>query len=129
MKSAKQAWLLFRALYELARYEVIIRLCGSGRILRQLRRQSTVAKPINHEMERAICDAVLFATCLYWKPVLCLQRAVSTVRLLRRHGIVARLVIGYRPSPFFSHAWVEVDGRVVYGSSAYQKRLRLLHTA
>ena len=132
MKSAKQAWLVFRALYELARYEVIIRLCGSGRILRQLHRQSITAKAIgselgNHELEQAICDAVLLATCFYWKPVLCLQRAVCTVRLLRRHGTVARLVIGYRPSPFFSHAWVEVDGRVVYGSSAYQKRLKLLH--
>jgi hypothetical protein len=78
-------------------------------------------------MEKAICDAVLLATCFYWKPVLCLQRAVCTVRLLRRYGIHARLVIGYRPSPFFSHAWVEVDGRVVYGSPAYQKRLMPLH--
>jgi hypothetical protein len=129
MKSAKQVRLVFRALYELTRYQVIISLRGSGCILRQLRRQSIAAKPANHELERAISDAVLLATCLYWKPVLCLQRAVCTVRLLRRHGIVARLVIGYRPSPFFSHAWVEVDGRVVYGSPVYQKRLRLLHTA
>jgi hypothetical protein len=129
MKRAKQAGLVLRALFELARYEVIISLCGSGRILRQLRRQSFAARPADRELESAICDAVLLATCLYWKPVLCLQRAVCTVRLLRRHGVVARLVIGYRPSPFFSHAWVEVDGRVVYGSPAYQKRLRLLHTA
>lgn len=129
MKSTKQVWLMFRALYELARYELIISLCGSARILRQLRRQSIAAKPISHELEQAICDAVLLATCFYWKPVLCLQRSVCTVRLLRRHGLVARLVIGYRPSPFFSHAWVEVDGRVVYGSPAYQKRLLPLHVA
>jgi hypothetical protein len=134
MKSAKQNWLVFRALYELARYEAIIRLHGSGRILRQLRRQSIAEQLINPEsgspeLERAICDAVLLATCFYWKPVLCLQRAVCTVRLLRRRGIVAQLVIGYRPSPFFSHAWVEVDGRVVYGSTAYQKRLLPLHVA
>jgi hypothetical protein len=129
MKNAKQVWLVFGALYELARYEVIIRLRGSGRILQELRRQSIAAEPISPELERAICDAVLLATCFYWKPVLCLQRAVCTVRLLRRHGIVARLVIGYRPSPFFSHAWVEVEGRVVYGSRAYQKRLLPLHVA
>ena len=127
MKSAKQVRLVLRALYELARYEVIISLRGSGCILSQLKTQSIAAKPASHELEQAICDAVLLATCFYWKPVLCLQRAVCTARLLRRHGIVARLVIGYRPSPFFSHAWVEVDGRVVYGSPAYQKRLRLLH--
>ena len=119
--------LLGRALFEISRYEVTVSLRGSGRILSQLKRQSITARPNNEELEQAICDAVHLATCLYWKPVLCLQRAVCTVRLLRRHGIFARLVIGYRPSPFFSHAWVEVDGRVVYGSAAYQKRLLPLH--
>jgi hypothetical protein len=127
MKSAKRTWLVFSALYELARYEVILALCGSGRILKQLRRQAITAQANDHEWEQNICEAALLATCFYWKPVLCLQRAVCTVRLLRRRGIVARLVIGYRPSPFFSHAWVEVNGRVVYGSPAYQKRLQPLH--
>jgi len=125
----KKSWLMCRALYEIARYEVVVSLRGSGRILSQLKRQSIAARPTNQELEKAICDAVHLATCFYWKPVLCLQRAVCTVRLLRRHGIFARLVIGYRPSPFFSHAWVEVDGRVVYGSAAYQKRLMPLHVA
>jgi Transglutaminase-like superfamily len=129
MKRARQVRLLLSALYELARYEVNIRSRGSGRILSQLKLQTVTAKPAGRELEQAVCDAVLLATCLYWKPVLCLQRAVCTVRLLRRRGLPARLVIGYRPSPFFSHAWVEVDGRVVYGSPAYQKRLRPLHVA
>ena len=123
MKSVR---LLCRALYEIVRYEVVLSLLGSGRILSQLRGQS-IATKAGAEFEKKICDAVLLATCFYWKPVLCLQRAVCTVRLLRRHGIHAHLVIGYRPSPFFSHAWVEVDGRVVYGSPAYQKRLIPLH--
>jgi hypothetical protein len=123
----KRAGLVCRALYEIARYEVVLSLLGSGHILSQLRRQSVSLRSTSAETERTICDAVLLATCFYWKPVLCLQRAVCTVRLLRRHGIHARLVIGYRPSPFFSHAWVEVDGRVVYGSAAYQKRLLPLH--
>src|ERR1700754_1703947 len=123
----KKICLVIRALYELARYETIVSWRGSGRVLQQLQRQSTKAQPAGRELEKAVCDAVLLATCFYFKPVLCLQRAVCTVRLLRRHGIVARLVIGYRPAPFFSHAWVEVGGRVVYGSPAYQKRLRPLH--
>jgi hypothetical protein len=123
----KKIRLVFRAFYELVRYEVVLSLLGSGRILSQLKRQPVSARTVSAEMEKAICDAVLLATCFYWKPVLCLQRAVCTVRLLRRYGIHARLVIGYRPSPFFSHAWVEVDGRVVYGSPAYQKRLMPLH--
>ena len=123
----KNIRLVFRALFEIARYEVVLSLLGSGRILSQLKRQSVTPETVSVESEKAICDAVLLATCFYWKPVLCLQRAVCTVRLLRRHGIHARLVIGYRPSPFFSHAWVEVNGRVVYGSTAYQERLVPLH--
>lgn len=129
MKKARPTGLMFKALYELARYEVIFSALGTGRILAQLRRQAIAEQPGSRELEQAVCDAVLLATCFYWKPVLCLQRAVCTVRLLRRHGIAARLVIGYRPSPFFSHAWVEVDGRVVYGSPAYQQRLLPLHVA
>lgn len=125
----KEIGLVLRALYEILHYEVVLSLRGSGRILSQLKQQSITAKAASSELEKAICDAVLLAICFYWKPVLCLQRAVCTVRLLRRHGIQARLVIGYRPSPFFSHAWVEVNGRVVYGSPAYQKRLLPLHVA
>jgi transglutaminase superfamily protein len=127
MNRATQVLRVTSALYEFVRYEVSVRLRGSGPILSQLRLQPVASKPTGGELEQALCDAVLLATCFYWKPVLCLQRAVCTVRLLRRHGIAARLVIGYRPSPFFSHAWVEVDGRVVYGSPAYQKRLRPLY--
>jgi len=128
MKGARYALLVCRALYELARYEAIIWLRGFGCIQRELSRQSIAPKPTSPELEQAICDAVLLATCLYWKPVLCLQRAVCAVRLLRKDGIAGRLVIGYRPSPFFSHAWVEVDGRIVNGSPAYQTRLQVLYT-
>ena len=125
----KEIGLVLRALYEIIHYEVVLSLRGSGRILSQLKQQTITARAASSEREKAICDSVLLATCFYWKPVLCLQRAVCTVRLLRRHGIHARLVIGYRPSPFFSHAWVEVNGRVAYGSPAYQKRLLTLLVA
>lgn len=127
MKRTKYAWLVLRALYEMARYEVVISVRGSGCILRRLGAQPATEKAASQELERAICDAAHLATCFYWKPVLCLQRAVCTARLLRKYGIDARMVIGYRPAPFFSHAWVEVDGRVVYGSAAYRERLRPLY--
>ena len=126
MKTARYASLVFTALCEITRYELIVSSRGIGCILRQLRQQRVSQKPCTEALQQAICEAVLLATCFYWKPVLCLQRSVCTVRLLRQYGIYARLAIGYRPSPFFSHAWVEVNGRVVYGSAAYQKRLQSL---
>jgi hypothetical protein len=126
MTKIRFAWLVFSAFLEIVRYEIILKMCGSGYILQQLNRQTVTRKPFTPEVERSICDAVLLATCFHWQPVLCLQRSVCTARLLRTHGMEARLVIGYRPLPFFSHAWVEVDGRVVYGSPAYKQQLQPL---
>jgi len=128
MQRIKHAWLVFSALYELARYDVTTALRGSANI-RRLNPQPITDNPANRELVRSICDAVVLAACFYWKPVLCLQRSVSTVRLLRRHGVIARLVIGYRTAPFFSHAWVEVDGHIVTDSPTYQQRLQVLYTA
>lgn len=122
------AGVVMRALYELIRYDAINATCGFGPIRRNLargiRKPAAAATP---DCERAVCDAILFATCLYWKPVLCLQRAVCTARVLRSQGVGARLVIGYRDAPFFSHAWVEVGQRVVNDSPVYRQRLRVLH--
>jgi hypothetical protein len=128
MKSPNYGWLVAGALYELVRYEVVLALRGFGGVQRQVGGQSVAACEVSDETEKVVCDAVLLATCLYWKPVLCLQRSVCLVRLLRRHGVFGRLVIGYRPAPFFSHAWAEVGGRVVNSSAGYQRRLRVLYT-
>jgi hypothetical protein len=49
-----------------------------------------------------------------------------TARLLRRRGFDAEVVIGCRPEPFFSHAWVELDGRVVNDSPVYREQLPAL---
>jgi hypothetical protein len=127
MQHLKHALLVFCALYELARYDVVSAWRGSTN-MRWLNPRSITNKPTSHELVRITCDAVSFATCLYWKPVLCLQRSVCIVRLLRKRGVGARLVIGYRPAPFFFHAWVEVSGRIVNDSAAYQQRLQLLYS-
>jgi hypothetical protein len=126
---ARYAFLVLRALFEMARYDAIVSSLGIGRILRQLRRQHVPVTPCSEDLQKGICDAVLLASCFYWKPVLCLQRSVCTTVLLRKYGIGAKVVIGYRPAPFFSHSWVEVNGHVAYGSAAYQQRLQILVTA
>lgn len=128
MTSPAFAWFVVRALAELIKFDVQRTPWQSLAALR-------VTAPAATDGERArrlevdICRAVLLAAALYWKPVLCLQRSHCVARLLRAHGVPARLVIGYRPVPFFSHAWVEVAGRVVNDSPVYRQRLRILHTA
>jgi len=67
----------------------------------------------SRESVQEICSATDVACICYPKQVLCLQRSAVTVCLLRRRGYNAQMVIGAQQMPFRSHAWVEVDGRVV----------------
>ena len=122
------ARLVIRALGELVRYDLIHPLHGFGRIYRHVERQQVAPRAFQPETDALVCEAVSLATCLYWKRVYCLQRSAVTARMLKKSGIDARLVIGYRPSPFFSHAWVEVNGRVVNDSPAYKERMHVLCT-
>jgi len=122
-------YLTIRALWELTRYEVVNFVFGFGTIHRQMVRHSVTKRKHDAETVRRVCEAVSLAACFYWKPVLCLQRSVAAARLLRKYGVHGHLVIGYRPSPFFSHAWVEVDDRVVNDSPGYKQRLIVLSTA
>jgi hypothetical protein len=74
--------------------------------------------PVSERLERPdvsekVCAAVDMACIWYWKRVLCLQRSVATACLLKRRGVPALMMIGAQQMPFRSHAWVEVDGRVV----------------
>lgn len=60
-----------------------------------------------------LCRAVDIACVLYFKRVLCLQRSVVTVILLRHHGFNADLVVGAQSSPFKAHAWAELSNVVI----------------
>ena len=116
--------LLLRALWEMARYDALSKALGFGGVRRSMKPpRSREAAPSTIE---AVCEAVGCVSSFYWKPLLCLQRSIVTARLLRFLGISAEVVIGYRAQPFFSHAWVEVGGRVVNDSSAYQTKLQIL---
>ena len=128
MTRAARAWLVVRALCELIRHDVLHTALGVKRMQARPVRRATRIGRADVDVETDVCDAVVLACCLYWKPVLCLQRSMCAMRLLRSRGIAARVVVGYRPVPFFSHAWVEVDGRVVNDSPAYKTRLTTLHT-
>jgi Transglutaminase-like superfamily len=126
MQRTRYILLMLRALWELARYDLVRVTRGFQRLYQGLEQQKIASSATRHVPEALVCDAVCLASCFYWKPVVCLQRSVVAARLLKKYGIAAQLVIGYRPSPFFSHAWVEVDGRVVNDSPGYKQRLQVL---
>jgi hypothetical protein len=60
-----------------------------------------------------LCRAMDYACVFYFNRVLCLQRSTATTFLLRRHGWSTELVIGVQMVPFKSHAWCEINGKVV----------------
>ena len=118
--------LAMRAMCELCRYDLVAATLGFRAVHRGLERLRCKRRPAHAGLETSILRTVAAVSSFYWKPVRCLHRSVVTVRLLRRYGIAGQVVIGCRAVPFASHAWVEVDGRVINDSSGYQQKLRVL---
>jgi Transglutaminase-like superfamily len=127
MIGSRRRALFVRAFYELLRYDLLY-VFGVRDFRRHLAGLPIGTASSAATREHDIVDAFAVAAMFYWKPVRCLQRSVCLVRMLRRRDVCARLVIGYRPAPFFSHAWIEIAGRVVADSAAYARQLRVLVT-
>ena len=102
----------------------VARLMGFAGLHRRVR-ACRVAPTVSSSPD-AIVWAVDEACLWYVKRAYCLQRSAVAAWMLRRHGFDACLVIGYRPVPFESHAWVEVQGRIVNDRPQYQRRFRVL---
>jgi Transglutaminase-like superfamily len=115
---AAQAWLGLLA-FDIARPAGFARLCA------WLQRRRPSRRPPRATAEEIIWS-VDEACVWYVKGAACLQRSAVATWLLRRNGIAAQLVIGCRPLPFESHAWVEVDGRVVNDLPQYQRAFVVL---
>lgn len=89
-------------------------LTGFRAIHRAVARTRVSASPAKYDALRLVRFAVRDVCLVYFKQVHCLQRSAAVVRMLRRRGVAATLVIGCQAVPVASHAWVEVDGRVVW---------------
>ncbi len=99
---------------------------GFSRVHARLRRHC----PRRRSPSWAAADDIIWAVdeaCVWYvKRAACLQRSAIATWLLRRHGVAAELVIGCRPLPFESHAWVEVDGHIVNDQPQYRKYFSVL---
>jgi len=124
--------LLGEALWELFRYDVETVLFGFDKVYRTLSesewRKEHAACNHKDDLEQIVRVASI-AVSLYWKPAKCLQASIAVARQLRKHGIPCQLVIGYRPAPFFGHAWVEVDGKIVNDYQGFARHLQVLAKA
>jgi hypothetical protein len=118
-------FLILQSFVGLLLFDVIGLSLGFPR-LHGLARRFPLAKRRTARSDEQICRAVAEACVWYPKRAFCLQRSWVMSLLLRRHGISSQIVIGYRPVPLDSHAWVEVDGRVVNDRPQYQKFYQVL---
>jgi hypothetical protein len=113
-----QAWFALAA-FDLARPAGFACLCAWLR-----------ARPSANRRTGASAEDVVWSVeeaCVWYvKRAACLQRSVVATWLLRRNGLAAELVIGCRPLPFESHAWVEIGGRVVNDRPQYQRVFTIL---
>ena len=105
--------------------DVLMQLRGFEQVHRAVRSQTVGGRQPESESYASLCHGIDLACVLYFKRVLCLQRSAATALLLKRRGWAAELVIGAQLLPFESHAWVEIDRRVVndkpYITEIYQE--------
>lgn len=106
-------FLALRAYLELIRVDLDLTRGNFASLHTRVRNYSVSEAPASPGTVEKVCAAIDFACIWYFKHVLCLQRSAATACLLKRHGIRAQMIIGAQQMPFRSHAWVEVDGRVV----------------
>lgn len=98
----------------LSRIEVLMLFRGLSALHELVRRSPVrVTGPFAASLADDLCQAMDLACVFYPKRVMCLQRSAATTLLLRRYGIGAEMVIGAQMLPFKSHAWVELDGKVI----------------
>lgn len=115
-----------RAFAALLCVEGQMRLSRFRRVYDSVRDAPTNQQGFDPRSVRRICRAVDRASAFYVKRARCLQRSAVCVRLLRRLGVHAQLVLGVRTFPFEAHAWVEVEGCVVNDQLDYVGRFLVL---
>jgi hypothetical protein len=124
---ARLLLLYFRLIMELLRYDLAQAMLGfRGIHHKSLPTRASRRRANSSELAATVSEALGRIVPFYWKRVQCLQRSVVTARVLCAYGVQAEVVIGYRLAPFLAHAWVEVGGRVVNDSPAFQRRLQVL---
>jgi hypothetical protein len=106
--------LVLEGYFQLIRIEVLM-LLGSLNRLHEVVRRTAIRRTKRNNLRSAdeLCHAMDLACIFYPKRVMCLQRSVATTLFLRRYGIGAEMVIGAQMLPLKSHAWVELNGKVI----------------
>jgi len=109
----RMRFLVLRAYFKLILFDLYLLRGNFNALHGKVRRYRVGHRPPASDATERICAAVDMACIWYWKEVLCLQRSAATACLLKQFDVPCEMVIGVQQLPFRSHAWVEVNGKVV----------------
>ena len=112
--------LFIRAVFALLTYDVLSYSCRFETVYSMVKGWKVAGGPSAPDTIDRVCNAVNYACIWYPKQALCLQRSFVTTYLLRKHGVLAHVVVGAQKLPFKAHAWVEVAGRAINERSNVQ---------
>ena len=101
-------------------------LYATIQFLKRLRKpQDNYKIPQENEL-RELASIVNKASLMYPTRIKCLEWALTYVLLALQRGWKCNLEIGVQNYPFFAHAWVECDGKVVMDSQNLRQELGII---
>lgn len=103
---------------------LLIRICGF-RFLSKLKKskKSRSVRPQDHSRATLVADHVGYAFGILGAPGKCLGHSVSLWFALKAQGIGSTLCIGVRARPLLSHAWVELEDKVLNDDQDLRRQL------
>lgn len=97
----------------LALVNAVLKMTGINALRQIISDWQVTGNTLDSNKIEFICSTVTRAGVWYPKQTLCLERSAAITCLLRSIGVPGETVIGVRKMPFYGHAWVEVNGKVV----------------
>jgi hypothetical protein len=122
----KVLFAILEAYSRLVAHDVFMSLNDLAGLHEQIRRFPKRATDSSTTATQLVSHALDLACAFYPKRALCLQRSAVLVKMLRRRGSTAHMIIGAQKLPFKAHAWVEVDGEIINDRLASREKFLIL---
>jgi hypothetical protein len=106
---------------------LLIRVCGF-RFLEKFNRPKNPkhGNPQDYSRATIVADHISYAFGMLGAPGKCLGHSVSLWLALKAGGVHSLLCIGVRARPLFSHAWVELEGKVLNDDDDLRRQLSVI---
>lgn len=120
--------LLCRSIWTLTMAGLIIKSGGYALVVKALRRNSqnicvTAIRSVGTDEIMAHINKVFIFD---FSNNRCLTYSLTLYLMARRMGLPAKLMVGVRTRPFFSHAWVELDGVIINDDPELREKLSII---